>query len=93
MWAALSHVETHGTGPVPPYLRDKSGTFQGKTRERYQEAMGDMGQYQYPHDFPGGWVDQQYLPLDMDDPGWYQPKDIGYEQIVRELMAHRKKAR
>jgi putative ATPase len=93
VWAALSHVEAHGTGPVPPYLRDKSGTFHGTTRARYKEAMGDMGKYQYPHDFPGGWVDQQYLPLDMDDPGWYQPKDIGYEQIVRELMAQRKKAR
>ncbi len=91
VWTALAHVETHGTGPVPPYLRDKSGTFGGTTRERYQETMGDMGQYKYPHDFPGGWVDQTYLPLDMEPPGWYQPKEIGYEREIQRMMAGRRK--
>jgi putative ATPase len=87
IWRALGHVEEHDTGEVPPYLRDKSGTFQGTTRDRYQEAMGDMGQYKYPHDYPEGWVDQQYLPLDMPAPGWYKPKPIGYEEQIKDRMA------
>lgn len=88
IWKALAHIEQHGAGPVPPYLRDKTDTFQGPARQNYQrameEAVGDRGAYQYPHDFPGGWVDQHYLPLEMDPPGWYRPKDIGYEQVIRE---------
>lgn len=90
VWQALSHIEEQGPGEVPPYLRDKSGTFSGTRRERYQETMGDMGQYLYPHDFPGGWVEQKYLPLDMEPPGWYQPKDIGYEREVSARMSRLK---
>ena len=76
-------MEKQGPGPVPPYLRDKSANFFGAVRESYQqtmnEASGDHGAYQYPHDFPGGWVNQQYLPLGMPAPGWYQAKSNGYE--------------
>ncbi len=86
VWQALDHVEHHGTGPIPGYLRDKSDTFHGATREHYKQTMGDMGQYKYPHDFPGGWVAQRYLPLDMEPPGWYQPKDIGYEREIQRRM-------
>ncbi len=84
IWKALACIESEGAGEVPPYLRDKSDTLRGAAQARYKETMGDMGAYQYPHDFPGGWVAQKYLPLDMDPPGWYQPKDIGYEKEVRE---------
>jgi putative ATPase len=91
IWKALDHMEKQGPGDVPPYLRDKSGNLYGATQSRYKQTMGDMGQYKYPHDFPGGWVDQQYLPLGMERPGWYQPKDIGYEQIIRERMENRGK--
>jgi len=52
IWQALSHIEEHGAGDVPPYLRDKSSNFHGPTREQYQqtieEARGDRGRYQYP---------------------------------------------
>jgi putative ATPase len=87
IWQALSHIEEHGPGDVPPYLRDKTDSFHGTTRDQYrqtmQESAGDHGAYKYPHDYPGGWVDQQYLPLGMEPPGWYQPKDIGYEQTIK----------
>ena len=88
VWGALRHVEQQGTGPIPPYLRDKSDTFHGETREHYQQTMGDMGEYKYPHNYPGGWVDQRYLPFEMEPPGWYQPKGIGYEREVRHRMAN-----
>jgi len=91
IWSALAHVEQHGTGEVPAYLRDKSDTFHGATRERYEETMGDMGAYKYPHDFPGGWVEQRYLPFDMEPPGWYKPKNIGYEREIQRLLAARRK--
>jgi putative ATPase len=91
IWQALNHIEQVGPGEVPPYLRDKSDTFRGPVREQYKqtmrEAAGDQGAYRYPHDYPGGWVDQQYLPLEMQPPGWYRPKDIGYEREIRARLA------
>ncbi|NDJ75304.1 MAG: replication-associated recombination protein A [Chloroflexi bacterium] len=91
IWQALGHMEQHGPGDVPPYLRDKADRFSGAARDNYiqalEEAVGDRGAYQYPHDYPGGWVDQHYLPLAMDPPGWYRPKDIGYEREVRARLA------
>jgi putative ATPase len=93
IWKALAYIEEHGPGPIPPYLRDKSGSFHGDVRENYQRAMeeaaGDRGEYRYPHNYSGGWVEQRYLPEGMEPPGWYQPKDIGYEQSVRSRMAAR----
>ncbi len=93
IWKALAYIEEHGPGPIPPYLRDKSSNFHGDVRENYQQAIemaaGDRGQYRYPHDYPGGWVEQRYLPEGLEPPGWYQPKDIGYERTVRDRMAAR----
>jgi putative ATPase len=90
IWKALAHIEERGPGEVPPYLRDKTDRFYGDTRDLYrqamQEASGDLGEYKYPHNYPGGWVEQKYLPLDMEPPGWYQPKDIGYEQKIHERL-------
>ncbi|MCL4237688.1 MAG: AAA family ATPase [Anaerolineae bacterium] len=90
IWKALGHIEQQGPGDVPPYLRDKSDTFYGETREQYQrtiqESAGEHEAYKYPHNYPGGWVAQHYLPLDMAPPGWYQPKDNGYERAIRERL-------
>jgi putative ATPase len=91
IWKALDHIQQHGPGEVPPYLRDKTDRFYGDTRDHYrqtlQEVDGERGEYRYPHDYPGGWVAQHYLPLDMERPGWYRPKDIGYERTVRQRLA------
>lgn len=91
IWKALDHIQQHGPGEVPPYLRDKTDRFYGDTRDHYrqtlQEVDGERGEYRYPHDYPGGWVAQHYLPLDMEPPGWYRPKDIGYERTVRQRLA------
>jgi len=78
-FAAQSHIEQHGVGEVPTHLRDKASTFSGTTREGYRETMGEMGQYLYPHDYPNGWVAQQYLPPHMQPPHWYTPSTHGYE--------------
>lgn len=90
-WKALDHMEKVGPGPVPFALRDKSDNLYGAARENYQQAMestvGELSEYLYPHSYPGGWVKQQYLPDGMEPPGWYQPKDIGYEREVKARLA------
>ena len=41
--------------------------------------------YKYPHDYPGAFVKQQYLPDKIKDKMYYQPKDIGYEKNIKEI--------
>ncbi len=70
-------------------LKLASGYVGGRKlyRQAMQASVGDMGEYRYPHDYPGGWVEQQYLPPGMEPPGWYRPKKIGYERAVRARFA------
>lgn len=51
---AMDIVKKTGNLPIPPYLQDA-----------HYPAHSELGRgigYLYPHDFPGNWVDQQYLP-------------------------------
>ena len=41
--------------------------------------------YKYPHDYPGAYVIQQYLPDKIKDKKYYKPKDIGYEKTIKEI--------
>jgi len=90
-WEALAEIEEHGPAPVPLHLRDKSDLFHGSLRQHYKQTIGEHEAYRYPHAFPGGWVDQQYLP-DGVGGGWFQPKGHGYErEIIERLKAWKKK--
>lgn len=90
-WEALAEIETHGPGPVPPHLRDKSDLFHGPLREHYQRTIGEHEEYKYPHAYPGGWVEQRYLPEGVGG-GWFRPRGYGYErEIIERLKAWRKK--
>lgn len=70
---------------VPDYLRDNSyGSKEGKAASK---------RYKYPHDFPNGYVEQQYLPDSLKDRVYYVPKDIGYEKTVAEIRKSKGKKR
>ena len=41
--------------------------------------------YKYPHDYPGSWVNQQYLPDKIKDAIYYIPKNSSkYEEAYKE---------
>jgi putative ATPase len=40
--------------------------------------------YRYPHDYPGGFVPQEYLPGPPTQ--YYAPKDAGYEKNIRRYL-------
>ena len=61
---------------VPPYLKDN--TFGDRS------AKAQSGKYKYPHDYAGGYVDQQYLPDKLKDRVYYKPSDYGYERTVKQ---------
>lgn len=72
--AAMADAET-AVGAVPPALRDTH--YAGHTR------LDNGKGYLYPHDFPGHWVAQQYLPDEYKDRVYYVPSDQGHEAKVK----------
>jgi len=70
-------VET-GTLPVPPHLRPAPTPLLKK--------MGFGSAYQYPHDFEGHWVRQQYLPDALVDRRFYEPSESGAEAGLRRRL-------
>lgn len=61
---------------VPKHLRDAHYTGAG--------ALGHGTGYKYPHDYPGGWVQQQYMPDELIGHKYYFPKDIGAEKALHD---------
>jgi len=84
-WQALAEIETHGAGEVPLPLRDKSENFRGTLAEHYKQTIGEHDGYKYPHSYPEGYVEQQYLPEGIEG-GWYQPKSHGHERKIRDRL-------
>jgi putative ATPase len=84
-WKALEEIEKRGAGPVPVYLRDKSETFRGSLRKHYKQTLGQHEGYKYPHAYPGGWVEQRYMPEGVEG-GWFQPKGHGFERDIAERL-------
>jgi putative ATPase len=63
---------------VPDHLKDSS----------YKSAkkLGRGNNYKYPHDFPNDYVDQQYLPKEIEHVRFYHPKKTSvYEKRVYQL--------
>jgi len=66
--AALREVRNGPVRAVPDYLRD-----------RHRPGSDTYGEYKYPHDYPGGWVEQRYLPEGLEKGAFYHPSDRGWE--------------
>lgn len=77
--AALEDVQQLPAGEVPLHLRDAS--YRGAS------TLGHGQGYRYPHDHPGGMVDQEYRPDGVADRHYYHPTDHGYEREVAERLA------
>ena len=54
---ALSKVRETGNLPVPLHLRNAPTSL--------MKELGYHDGYKYPHDYPGHWVEQQYLPDEL----------------------------
>ena len=54
---ALEDVSTKDTGTIPMHIRNAPAEG--------MEQFGYHDGYKYPHDYPGHWVEQQYLPDKM----------------------------
>jgi len=64
--AAQADLERAGRGEVPAHLRDAH--YPGA------RALGHGEGYQYPHDHPGGRVDQTVMPVGFEDRTYWEPE-------------------
>ncbi len=78
-----SEIKKQGAGNVPAHLRDMTAN---KLASRYLDVENASKDYKYPHDYPNHWVDQQYLPEDMEEKNWYQPGEEGREPKLWERL-------
>lgn len=67
--AALEDVRSSGQREVPAHLRD-----------RHRPGSDEYGPYLYPHDYPEGWVEQQYLPDGLQRGAFWKPSGRGWEE-------------
>lgn len=77
--AALADVQAGRTGPVPRQLQNKH--YDG------EDALVKGQNYRYAHEYPGHWVDQQYLPDALKDVRYYTFGDNRTEQAARAYWA------
>ena len=63
---ALQCVRQSGNQPVPLHLRNAPTEL--------MEQLGYHEGYKYPHDYPGNWVEQQYLPDALKNKQFWTPQ-------------------
>lgn len=76
--AAMQAVEEENNQEVPQHLKDSS--YHGAVR------LGRGKGYQYPHDHPGHFVNQSYLPPALQGKRFYLPTEQGYEKHIKERL-------
>lgn len=80
---AMRTVEETGNLPVPTHLQDAH--YKGAAK------LGHGAGYQYAHDYPNHYVNQQYLPYELSGREFYRPDGNGYEQKIKEHMSRIKR--
>lgn len=76
--AASRLVEEEENRPVPTHL--KSCSFPGAKRLGHGEG------YHYPHDYPGHYIKQDYLPPALKGKKLYRPNDLGREKELKDYL-------
>jgi len=78
IFSATAEVKRSGNLPVPPHLQDAH--YKGAAK------LGHGIGYKYAHDYPNHYVEQQYLPYELNGKEFYSPSGNGYEVKIKEHM-------
>jgi len=70
---ALNDVEKVSSS-IPDHLKDAH--YGGA------QKMGHGVDYLYPHSYPNNYVDQQYMPKELNDRKYYSPTENGHERVI-----------
>ncbi len=79
--AAMEVAQQRAAADVPAHLKNLPA------------GGGRPQDYCYPHDHPGGWVQQSYLPPDLEGRTFYEPVARGREKRIAEWLAEFRAAR
>jgi len=74
---AIEDVRNGRIGEIPDHLKDAH--YEGA------KVLGHGKGYKYPHDYPNGWVHQQYFPNELVDTHYYVPKESGDEKYLAKV--------
>ncbi|WP_195330733.1 replication-associated recombination protein A [Leuconostoc lactis] len=86
--AALADIRQGKSRDIPPHLKDA-----------HYKGAADLGHgtgYIYPHDYDNDWVPQQYLPDQLQQVTYFQPKgnskiEQSFQEIYQTLKIQQKK--
>ena len=71
---AIEDLDNLTSMSIPPHILNK-------------ELKSGKYEYKYPHDYPMGYVKQQYMPDELLGKKYYRPKDTGsYERAIEKFM-------
>jgi putative ATPase len=76
--SAQQLVRNTGNLPVPLHLRNAPTSL--------SNAIGHGQGYEYPHEFPGNFSQQEYLPAEIAGKRFYEPGNNAREKDTRELL-------
>ncbi len=76
--AAMKHVAENRMETIPPHLKDAH--YGGAAK------LGHGLTYQYAHDYPKHFVEQQYLPDEVVGTKFYEPTMQGYEAEISRYL-------
>ena len=71
VFRAMEAVKQTGNLPIPAHLQDAH--YKGAAK------LGHGTGYLYAHDYPNHYVEQQYLPYELNGQEFYRPSGNGYE--------------
>jgi len=73
--AVKAEIEESGAQPVPMQIRNAP--------TRLMKKLGYARGYRYPHNYPGAWVKQEYLPEELKSRVFYKPAGRGFEKEIK----------
>ena len=75
---AIYDVRNSDIGEIPLHLKDSH--YYGANK------LGRGVDYKYPHNYPGAWVKQDYLPDPLKNKRYYQPVETGkFERAMKQM--------
>ena len=78
MERAMQAAKEDKTAPVPLHLRNAPTAL--------MEELGYSDGYKYAHDYPGNFVDQEFLPRGLEGTVFYEPQSNRHEDALRAYL-------
>jgi putative ATPase len=76
--SAMKFVERSGNIPVPLHLRNAP--------TKLMKELNYGTDYKYPHDYPGNFVEQEYMPEEIKNMVFYKPQNNAQELKMLERL-------